>query len=85
MFRELIRHRSIFSSFKNDIDNDIEIILDYFSLIYYLQFVDIKEKREDCLEIEPGSWVSELWLLNYIRLIVLMYITIAITQVFLKS
>lgn len=44
MFRELIRHRSIFSSFKNDIDNDSEIILDYFSLIYYLQFVDIKEK-----------------------------------------
>lgn len=39
MFRELIRHRSIFSCFKNDIDNDREIILDYFSLIYYLQFV----------------------------------------------
>lgn len=58
MFRELIRHRSIFSSFKNDIDNDREIILDYFSLIYYLQFVDIKEKREDCLEIEPGSFLS---------------------------
>lgn len=56
MFRELIRHRSIFSCFKND--NDREIILDYFLLIYYLQFVDIKEKREDCLEIEPGSFLS---------------------------
>lgn len=31
--------------------NDIEIrILGYFSLIYYLQFVDIKEERENCLD-----------------------------------